>query len=246
MTGAATLLMGGLSRDASHKRLALSLALSAALLLAGLSHIEFSLDLQRRAPHTLNVALERTAPRPVKKTVELPAPSERAVEESVQEDAAARESAAKRLERQEQDDLADDLTRTEPVVDWHAELRSAAAHAALEAKPKRYMGEWDEKIAAASNIYYASPDSGPKPIWENVEKDQLGRALLWHGDCYRVLSDPNVMNLYVFETFTQHLVFCQNAKHPPRALPFVQDVIARYPHLQDAETQRRFPQPAEP
>ena len=74
-------------------------------------------------------------------------------------------------------------------------------------------------------------DHGPRPIWENTEKDQVGRTLLWHGDCFRVIYDPNVVNQFVFENFSQFIVFCQYQKRLPQQLPWVPEVVARYDYL---------------
>ncbi len=62
---------------------------------------------------------------------------------------------------------------------------------------------------AAAKERYAPVQSRERPIWENVETDQLGRKILRAGDCYRVIEDNNAMRIDIFETFTRHLVFCE-------------------------------------
>ena len=71
-----------------------------------------------------------------------------------------------------------------------------------------------------------------KEIWDNVEKDQMGRTILRAGDCFRVLDDPSVANQWLQENFTQYMIFCSNGKTIPKALPFVAEVVERYAYLQ--------------
>ena len=70
-------------------------------------------------------------------------------------------------------------------------------------------------------------DSRPKPIWENVETDDTGRLLLRHGDCYKILDDPNVGSREKFLTFGQFMVHCSGLSEKPRNLPWVDEVNAR-------------------
>ncbi|MBT8077389.1 MAG: hypothetical protein KJO31_02380 [Gammaproteobacteria bacterium] len=225
--------MPGHSRRASRRRLLACLLLSAAIVLAMLQFAELPFDgsSQRVADRAIEVDLSQPEPLTNDPDTEMPEPADIATsasgEQSVVEEALAKDAAP-----EGETAVAEDVASTRPVIDWHvAMLKAAAAAATVTTKHRRFTGDFDEKLEAAAARYYASPDHGPRPIWENVEKDQLGRTLLWHGDCYRVLADPNVMNLYVFETFTQHLVFCQTPHDVAQELPWVKEFIARYPHL---------------
>ena len=73
----------------------------------------------------------------------------------------------------------------------------------------------DEKRRAAAVRFRPSRAPEKKEIWDNVEKDQFGRTLLWHENCYRVLDDPSAVNRDIYEMFTQYMVFCINAKEWP-------------------------------
>jgi hypothetical protein len=120
-------------------------------------------------------------------------------------------------------------------TDWYESLERVSADViGRQAAPASLHPEFDElrRIAA---IRYAEPQTGiPRPIWENVEKDIYGRTLLKKGNCFRILDDSNVGNRYAFETFEQYLTFCTwSGKRPPRNLPWVEIIRARYPYLRE-------------
>lgn len=112
--------------------------------------------------------------------------------------------------------------------DWYASIRDAAK-AALDNAPRTYSVNpvFDEKRRKAARQYYASRAPVQLPTWENVEKDQLGRSLLWSGDCYRVVGDPNVGSREAFETFGQYITYCMNWKESPQELPWVSEIRNR-------------------
>jgi hypothetical protein len=120
-------------------------------------------------------------------------------------------------------------------TDWYGSIERVSADViSRQAAPASLHPEFDElrRIAA---IRYAEPQTGiPRPIWENVEKDIYGRTLLRKGNCFRILDDSNVGNRYAFETFEQYLTFCTwSGKRPPRNLPWVETIRARYPYLRE-------------
>jgi hypothetical protein len=111
----------------------------------------------------------------------------------------------------------------EPVLrDWRAEMEKVvAATAAEEQKTWSVNPALDARRRAAAEQFRPSRAPVKKPIWENVETDQLGRKILVHGDCHRVIDDPNVGSNEIFRTFGQYIVFCSNYRKAPQELPWV-------------------------
>lgn len=74
-------------------------------------------------------------------------------------------------------------------------------------------------------------------MWDNVEKDQLGRTILRLGDgsCFRIMDDPSAVNRWAFETFDQNIVYCDFAfgGNKGKELPWVEIIRERYPYLRD-------------
>ena len=94
------------------------------------------------------------------------------------------------------------------------------------------------KVAATR---YAKPAFEPeRPIWENTEKDQMGRTVLRAGDCYRVIADPSAVRQWEFHTFTQYITFCEHYEDAPAELPWVKDVVAKYAYLQKQRELKDF------
>jgi hypothetical protein len=130
-------------------------------------------------------------------------------------------------------DAADDSDRE---IDWQASLERASAETVdANSKSDSLHPDFDElrRIAA---VKYAPPRTGkPPPIWENVEEDIYGRTILRHGNCFRVLDDMNVGNRYAFETFEQHLVFCEWRGQGRQEFPWVETIVARYAYLREPD-----------
>jgi hypothetical protein len=130
-------------------------------------------------------------------------------------------------------DAGDDSGRE---VDWQASLERASAKTVeAHSKSDSLHPHFDElrRIAA---VKYAPPRTGkPPPIWENVEKDNYGRTILRHGNCFRVLDDMNVGNRYAFETFEQHLIFCDGRGRGRQEFPWVETIVARYAYLREPD-----------
>jgi hypothetical protein len=129
--------------------------------------------------------------------------------------------------------VSDDADRK---IDWQASLERASAETVeSNSKPDSLHPAFDElrRIAA---VKYAPPRTGkPPPIWENVEEDIYGRTLLRHGNCFRVLDDMNVGNRYAFETFEQHVVFCDWRGQGRQEFPWVETIVARYAYLREPD-----------
>lgn len=92
-----------------------------------------------------------------------------------------------------------------------------------------------EKRRRLAGRYQPGVHEKPKPIWENVERDTLGRTVLRSGDCFKVLDDPNVGSREAFEVFGQFMAKCTYQKRLPKELPWVNDVREQYDYLRDAD-----------
>jgi hypothetical protein len=113
-------------------------------------------------------------------------------------------------------------------TDWYLQIPEAAK-AVLDARSRTYSVNpgFDEKRRAAAEQFRPSEAPVERPIWENVERDTLGRTILVSGDCYRVLDDPNVGSREAFLTFGQYITSCAYYKRPPQKLPFVDEINNR-------------------
>lgn len=89
----------------------------------------------------------------------------------------------------------------------------------------------DAKRRDFAGSYQPPTHSKPKPIWENVEKDQLGRTVLRSGNCSKVIDDPNVGSQYKFQQFDQYMITCTFQKRKGRELPWVAEIRERYHYL---------------
>jgi hypothetical protein len=120
--------------------------------------------------------------------------------------------------------------------DWEV-LRDEAVIAAIDAAEKTVSinPTLDAARREARVRFRASLAPGQEHIWDNVEKDQLGRTILRDGNCFHVLSDPSAVNREVFETFDQYTVYCEFSfgKRKGRELPWVEELRQRYPYLRD-------------
>lgn len=119
-----------------------------------------------------------------------------------------------------------------PVVDWMG-LIGSVSKKIIDNPAKVYSvnPEFDEKRRLAREQYRPSEAPVRKEIWENTEKDQLGRTILRIGNCYRVLDDPNLWNRYAFEEFDQYMVYCSYNKRKPRELPWAREMRERAERL---------------
>jgi len=124
------------------------------------------------------------------------------------------------------------LPELKPSIDWQALGQQGVIDAVDESERTISVNPgFDDKRASAAEQFRPSEAPVEKPIWENVEKDQLGRTILRHENCFRVLDDPNVGNRYAFETFDRHMVQCTYRKYIGKDLPWVEDVLDIHPNL---------------
>ena len=131
------------------------------------------------------------------------------------------------------------------VVDnWH-EFGTEIVKEIIANPPKQYTVNppFDEKRRVAAIKFRPSEAPVKREIWDNVEKDQLGRTILRDGNRFRILDDPSGVNRDIFETFEQYMVFftIPFAKAPPKELPWVNEIREQYAYLRLREEQRRDP-----
>lgn len=119
-------------------------------------------------------------------------------------------------------------TDSRQPTDWYALIpESAKAAADRAAKVVSVNPAFDERRRLAAIKFAPSKAPQVTPIWENVEKDTMGRTILRSGDCYRVINDPNAGSREAFETFGQYIAMCSKASEAPRELPWVSEIRSR-------------------
>lgn len=125
-------------------------------------------------------------------------------------------------------------------TDWYGRIPAMAAAAVDDSSVAIASVNplFDAKRREAAAKFAPSKAKHRTPIWENVEKDTMGRSVLWSGDCYRVIDDPNVGSREAFETFGQYITHCMNWKDSPKELPWVSEIRSR------RASQARYGRPA--
>lgn len=131
---------------------------------------------------------------------------------------------------------------TPEVDDWH-EFGAEIVREIITNPQKKYAVNppFDEKRRIAAIKFRPSEAPVKREIWDNVEKDQLGRSILRDGNFFRILDDPSAVNRDIFETFEQHMIFFSGffGKAPAKELPWVNEVREQYAYLRLREDQRR-------
>ena len=131
----------------------------------------------------------------------------------------------------------DVLKENKADFEWDA-ARDRAVQEYVDSQAETYdyfHPELAEKRRSLSERYQPRTRPLPKPIWENVEIDTLGRTVLRDGNCFKVLDDPNVGSREAFETFGQFIVVCTFVPYVYRPLPWVDDVWQRHGYLRDPD-----------
>jgi hypothetical protein len=90
---------------------------------------------------------------------------------------------------------------------------------------------FDEQRRQAAINFPASQAPVKKPIWENVEIDQMGRKILVSGDCYRVLEDPRVTYYEIQRDFGQYITYCNGNNEKPMDVAWVEEIREGYAYL---------------
>jgi len=215
----------------SRRRLAVSLVISAAVVGGALSLLRFSVEslYPSEVPAIVEISVvqqqtfdeQLEAIEPIEEIEEDP-PIEAVAEEVTEIDPEPDSTATAR----------EDAGPPEVTTDWYQLLETvASASDSFTDESPSLSAEFDELRRVAA-LTFSKPDTRfKKPIWENVEKDTMGRTILRAGDCYRVLEDPRVTQIWFQENFGQYLVLCETTGKPPVELAFVQNIQERYNYL---------------
>ena len=137
------------------------------------------------------------------------------------------------VEHVESAQLAEMVEPVEPqATDWYAEAESAAQETVTTANQVDSMHPaFDEKRRQAAINFRASRAPVIKPIWENVETDQMGRKILVSGDCYRVLEDPRATYYEIHRQLGQYITYCNANNDKPMDVAWVEENREGYAYL---------------
>jgi len=127
------------------------------------------------------------------------------------------------------------LQETRAGTDWEA-LHDDVVQEYLDREAETYgyfNPDLADKRRRLAGRYQPGTHEKPKPIWENVELDTLGRTVLRSGNCFKILDDPNVGSRENFEKFGQYMLQCTYQGRYPRELPWVDDIRQRYEYLRN-------------
>ena len=131
--------------------------------------------------------------------------------------------------------LTEVIAPAEPqVTDWYAGVESSVQETVTTANHVDSMhAAVDEKRRQAAINFRPSEAVIKKPIWENVETDNIGRKILVSGDCYRVLEDWRVTYHEIQRDFGQFITYCNANMQKPMNVAWVADIRERYAYLQE-------------
>lgn len=118
------------------------------------------------------------------------------------------------------------------VTDWYAAMERAVLETVAAAHHVDSMHvAFDEKRRLAAINFRASRAPVKKPIWENVEIDQMGRKILVSGDCYRVLEDWRVTYWDIHRDLGQYITYCNANFEAVIDVAWVEDIRDGYAYL---------------
>ena len=119
-----------------------------------------------------------------------------------------------------------------PRTDWEQESL-AAVQSVLDENSRTFSvnPNFDKKRRAASETFRPSEAPVKKEIWDNVEKDYLGRTIWRNGGCYKILDNPSAVYRWVFETFERYATYCDGLGE--EYLIEFDEIPDRYQYLED-------------
>jgi len=203
-----------------HQRLRVSLLLSSACIAAMLLVLRFPVA-DQAGPVTelfVRILMDEVEPAEIESTEHEP------IENKLLEETAADEPPRIALPA----GAMPEPSETGRPTDWYAVIpETAKAAADRAAKVISVNPAFDERRRQAAIKFAPSKAPRTTPIWENVEKDTMGRTILRSGDCYRVIDDPNAGSREAFETFGQYMAMCSKTSDAPRELPWVNEIRSR-------------------
>ena len=217
--------------DGVEQRLLVSMLLASLLVAGALSLIRMPSVPAWSPMVELIVRIVQVAPAALPEPQALVSPEP--VLEPTQEQALTEESAP----TMGRDVLEENRRGVEWGIDWDA-AREQAVQEYVDSQEETYgyfKPELAEKRRSLSERYQPRTRPLPKPIWENVEIDTLGRSVLRDGNCFKVLDDPNVGSREAFEMFGQFIAVCTWQPHIYKPLPWVADIVQRYDYLRDPD-----------
>lgn len=180
----------------------------------------------------LELVVELVRPTPIAEPEVLPAPPEAVPIEEEMAPPVVPET------RTESVPAGDTAAGADEAVDWDV-AREEAIREVLDAAEKATAyavnPPFERARQEAAVRFRASVAPDERHIWDNVEKDQLGRTILRDGNCFRVLNDPSAVNRWAFENFDQFVVYCDFTfgQRGGKELPWVDIIRERYPYLRD-------------
>lgn len=131
------------------------------------------------------------------------------------------------------------VTVTEPDIDWEAQKLNAVRDAVDDLQTIVSINpNLDRRRKEAAVRFRPSEAPVKKEIWDNVEKDYLGRTVLRSGNCFRILDDPSAVNRDVFETFGQYMTHCGGGRYVGVELPWVEEIRKKFTYLREREEKR--------
>ncbi len=202
----------------AEKRLAVSMLLATILVLLFLSLLRFPPSVEMRPFIELVVELVRN---------QLPAREEKPVAESP-----GLSTPGQQAELPPQSPVGESEPVVAPARDWAAIGDQFVEDSVAEQTTQYSINPaQDEKRQIAAEKFRPSAAPVKKPIWENVEKDVMGRTLLRYKNCYRVIDDPRVTNRWAFETFEQYITFCSGSGE--EYLIEIDEIESRYAYLDE-------------
>ena len=121
-------------------------------------------------------------------------------------------------------------------TDWREAIKSATSETvtAMHNDESLHPGVAEAKRLAGINI---APSRAPvkKPIWENVETDQMGRTVLRNGDCYRVLDDWRATYQDIQRDLGQYIMYCDAADDTVIDVKWVAGIRQKYAYLRHTD-----------
>ena len=198
-------------------RLAACMVLATVLLALVLMSLQLPESPATKPPEiTLQLLAEETPPDPVEEFTpieELVIPAARDVESFIAEP-------------------AETLPAEADIRDWYADVESVARDVVDASESAKIMQPAQQEARRLAAIQFA-PSRAPvkKPIWENVEIDQMGRKVLRSGDCYRVLEDWRATYMDIQREFGQYLVHCSGNKEYAIDVDWIDDIGQKYAYI---------------
>lgn len=120
--------------------------------------------------------------------------------------------------------------------DWYADMQKVARDVVETSESANIMQPAQQEARRLAALRFA-PSQAPvkKPIWENVEIDQMGRKVLRSGDCYRVLEDWRVTYQDIQREFGQYLVHCGGDKEYAIDVDWIDDIGQKYSYVRSPD-----------